>query len=113
MLGPNVLYDKNRLIKYLFIVSFTDVVKAKIKFGYSAWNKTLYKKKLINKLISSAKSIRFLHVCKQIVLVQFKFDFNSNSLENLEFDAETAMALILILVRAKELIKANEFTINN
>lgn len=94
MLGPEVFYNKICPIKYLFIVFFADVVKTEIKLGYLAWNEALYKKKLINKLISSAKSFRFLHVYKQSVLAQLELDFNGNSLENLWVNAGTTVALI-------------------
>lgn len=66
-----------------FTVSFADVVQAKIKLGYLTWNKVLYKRELIDKLMSLAKSVRFLYICKYIVLAQLELDFNNNNLENL------------------------------
>lgn len=69
MLGPDMLYEKIRPIKYLFIILFPDVVKAKIKLRYLAYIQALYKSFHLNKLKLSSKSIRFLHVCKQIILL--------------------------------------------
>ena len=113
MLGPDVLYDKIRPIKYPFTVFFADVVKAETKLGYLAWNEELSKRELINKLMSSAKSVRILHVCKQIVLAQLELDFNGDNLENFRVDAGTAVALIWTPAGAEELIKSKRFTIDN
>lgn len=108
-----MLYEKIRLIKYPFTVLFVNMIKVEIKLGYFAWIEVLYKKNLLNKLKSTANSIRFLSVCKHVVLAQLEFDLGKNGLENLWVEAGTIMALTWTSMGVEKSIEAKNFTINN
>lgn len=93
MFDSDVLYKKLQPIAYPFTVSFADVIETEVKLGCSAWIEALYKRDLSNKLESMAKSVRFLHVCKWVVLAQLKLDPSSDRLESLRVDAGTTVTL--------------------
>lgn len=93
MFDLDVLYKKLQPIACPFTVSFADVIETEIKLGCSAWIEALYERDLFNKLESMAKSVRFLHVCKRVVLAQLKLDPSSDRLESLRVDAGTTVTL--------------------
>lgn len=69
-----MLYEKIQLNKYPFTISFADIIKDEIKLGYLAWIKMLYKRNLLKKLKSLAKSVKILHICEHVVLAQLEID---------------------------------------
>lgn len=48
----------------------------------------------MNKHMLLTKSVRFLHICKHIVLMQLKLDFHGDDIKNFEIDIIPAVALI-------------------
>lgn len=89
------------------------MIKSKVKLGYSSSIEVLYKRDLFNKLKFLGKSIRFLHFCKRVILVQLELHLRSKGLKNFYVNTETIVTITWSTVRPDKPIKAKNVAIDN
>lgn len=108
-----MLYRKIQPITYPFTITFADIVEVEIKLGYLAWTKAIYKRDFLNRLKSLTMSVRFLHICKWVVLAQLEPNLSENDLKNICVNIGTGVTLTWTPVRIDKLIRAKDITIYN
>lgn len=73
----------------------------------------LYKRDILNKLKSMAKRIKFVHICKQVVLAKLELLLCVDGLKNLCNGTRITVVLIMIFIGVYKPIQAKGIMIDN